>query len=909
MTVLTATPDLKATFDKLIENMNVQVNWNGLFVVIDNCMILQGEVRSLFFHFESRKVMTNIIDLEIPAQSIVMIGDNGYIKNVINMLLYAFGKWGNIKGLKVEKDDNQLNQLFKNILGEIDVEPDYTREHFWFYQKGMRIVYEDVVQCAIEHKEKELEVPEEESQGLWHKLIWKQTYENFGVEETTIKERNENRLGNNFYLTSYLCPECNNKMHAVVYPVEKEFVIDTTEGQVRLARAFTCHNCYRFYTPRPKRLLIDGECYLMDFLGDAAAYADYQELIGKNGDKVSNYNYNEYVNQSTQSVTATAKKAVEPLKLPELKRVIEELQKLSDQDFEQLFAQMEEGFYPKEMTEQVEEALWREQKVRKNKTQNEKRKKQIGKTDNVKNGLEATEQKEVKEKIEKYKARLNLFPRLSERQRAELVKQITTDSVISESVRTELLESAKQHRRQDNCARLKEKIESARNKNQLVMFRIYGEIEAADLEEPEREKLFIMTGVTRAAYEEYRKEKAEPLAAKEQKTVMQGNDGQKSPGYTQVNGEIGKTSYVEKMERRARAATTHEKTYEVVKTHASGKNDSTDRNVVSENTTMQETINSGRKRSQDTRMREGTRPAEDIHIIEKRLRSAGATDRNELQNILDSLFAGEYDAEEAAPYVKEVRERLQKLDEAYLDSLLGNMMQMSSEEGEEAYEKLKEADILPELKADALKQLERRLSKIKSDECELLVQKLKKEMGDAGIGEQERHHFYPARRVIMKEATKEETEVIDFAKASYGAGIGPFEYPIWLADTSRNKSGDKGMFLTPEHIFYSNLTTSYHISVFSIDSIDAATGLLNKGLYVYLKNGDRIKLPYTVETALLPKLAEVLDSFVKYLQEKPFSRKEVYLAKESHEEICCFRCGFVYKDLEECPKCGFKANR
>ena len=60
---------------------------------------------------------------------------------------------------------------------------------------------------------------------------------------------------------------------------------------------------------------------------------------------------------------------------------------------------------------------------------------------------------------------------------------------------------------------------------------------------------------------------------------------------------------------------------------------------------------------------------------------------------------------------------------------------------------------------------------------------------------------------------------------------------------------------------------------------------------------------------MLPKLAEVLDSFVKYLQEKPFSRKEVYLAKESHEEICCFRCGFVYKDAEACPKCGYKANR
>ena len=51
-----------------------------------------------------------------------------------------------------------------------------------------------------------------------------------------------------------------------------------------------------------------------------------------------------------------------------------------------------------------------------------------------------------------------------------------------------------------------------------------------------------------------------------------------------------------------------------------------------------------------------------------------------------------------------------------------------------------------------------------------------------------------------------------------------------------------------------------------------------------------------------------LDDFVKYLQEKPFSREASYLAKEKHDTICCFRCGHVYKFLEACPKCGFKTN-
>ncbi|MBR5316399.1 MAG: hypothetical protein IKU39_00710, partial [Lachnospiraceae bacterium] len=119
MIVLNATPELRLTFEKLIQTMEVSVKWNGLFVVIDNTLILQGDVRSLFFHFDSRKVMTNIIDLDIKVQQITPVENNPYVKNVINMLLYAFGKWGNIKGLTVEKDYAQLGRLFGNILSEI----------------------------------------------------------------------------------------------------------------------------------------------------------------------------------------------------------------------------------------------------------------------------------------------------------------------------------------------------------------------------------------------------------------------------------------------------------------------------------------------------------------------------------------------------------------------------------------------------------------------------------------------------------------------------------------------------------------------------------------------------------------------------------------------------------------------
>jgi len=68
MIVLNATPELKLTFDKLIQTMEAQVSWNGLFVVIDNTLILQGDVRSLFFHFDSRKVVTNIIHADVRSK-------------------------------------------------------------------------------------------------------------------------------------------------------------------------------------------------------------------------------------------------------------------------------------------------------------------------------------------------------------------------------------------------------------------------------------------------------------------------------------------------------------------------------------------------------------------------------------------------------------------------------------------------------------------------------------------------------------------------------------------------------------------------------------------------------------------------------------------------------------------------
>ena len=117
------------------------------------------------------------------------------------------------------------------------------------------------------------------------------------------------------------------------------------------------------------------------------------------------------------------------------------------------------------------------------------------------------------------------------------------------------------------------------------------------------------------------------------------------------------------------------------------------------------------------------------------------------------------------------------------------------------------------------------------------------------------------------------------------------------------------MMLTPENLFYSTRLNAYEIPVDSIESISASTGLLNRKLTLEEANGARHKLPYAVGTGEMQEWAEILEGFIQYLQEKPESRKLEYLAKDKHDTICCYRCGYVYHNREICPECGYKKNR
>ncbi len=336
MILLKANPKLKNVFARLVKTMNVTVTWTDIFVIVNNNLILAGDVRSLIFSFDNRKIYTNILEIPLSSKHIDSMPSDGMLENIINMSLYAFGKWGSIGALRVDKDYASLNSLFESVLKPINIEPDFNPDNFRFYKNGIQITYEDTILESLkllksEGKLKEgqnlitssakdqqsiddesdglsentpdqeksslnyMEEDEDDSEiGLWHSLNWKKENCVFEKHSGSGDNTAQSRIGHEFYITDNLCPRCKEKLYMAMYPSGKELLIDTEEGRVFMARTYTCHNCNSFYTPRPKRLLQEGDVYSLKFDEDRTAYEDYLSILGETAERTANYKFNEF---------------------------------------------------------------------------------------------------------------------------------------------------------------------------------------------------------------------------------------------------------------------------------------------------------------------------------------------------------------------------------------------------------------------------------------------------------------------------------------------------------------------------------------------------------------------------------------------------------------------------------------
>lgn len=1054
MLVLQASEEQEQIFQKLIQTMGEQVVWNGRFIVRDDELILEGTVRSLIFQFETKKVYTNLVELSYKEEEIYNLNRHPTLKDLVHMVLYAFGKWGMLRGLNVQQDYPQLNQLFAKILNTFYIEPSFRKENFRFYKVGVRVTYEEVLQTVLEYEKKQAQDPLAESQGLWHRLIWKNRERAFHKEETTLLERVEDRIGNNFYLVGYQCPQCQNKLHMAVYPEGKEVRIDTEEKGVYLARVYTCSHCQCFYTPRPDHLISEGLIYEMDFGEDSKAYEDYLELMGYYGERAANFHYNEYEAVRAQRLQDEKRKAAHPSDTDHLSgpqdalRQIEQFSRhaasLPKDVFERFAHRVEEGFYPDAAVAKHEAAILKEAKDRENRAyageepgrndgaesadaRNKAAGNETGRRDPAGNGITKKEaaggagryqtsgryqpgtdrmkknltragqaqnlsdleldelgqaqnlsgleldglgqaqnlsdleldglgqaqilppdhlgqarnlaqkgrgygtdpvqndrtqmqnltqnqaensrnpaqnltgndrnpaqwqhttvhsteppsasgfqtdsvmknpavrhktpdQKpdhpaqgrtasdQTAEHLESYEKRILKLDRLSKRQRTELKKQIQGDNQISAEKKRQLESRIEEAEYQDLAGELHKKAEQSEKKSYAQLVKTIQETEQAEYPQS-----------VRGPYLEKLKQLRDQRGREEVQKII-----------GQMPERMDRSAF-QKLEQRLAAYT--------------------DVDLSPYEQTLQQ-----------------KREAAEKNEIAGMVRHSRKVSRGDYTGLMRRLEEQGFSDENVAPYMEKIKEKVTQLDKDRLDDLLDQAQQMDFNAAAAVYEQITDENFLPELKNSALEMLARRLEKIRTDECELLVRKLQDEM-QGTIKDNARHHFYPARKVMLHTAEPKETVAIDAALASYANGRSMFEYPVFSVDTSRNSNGREGMLLTPETLFYSTRTRAYEVPVSDIASIEASTGLLNRKITLTETDGTEHKLPYAVKTGEMEDWAGILEQFIFYLQEKPASRKLKYLAKETHDTICCYRCGYVYHDRDVCPECGYKKNR
>ena len=834
MIVLKSTARLRLVFNKLIKTLSVPIDWNGNFIVSGNFLILPGKERSVIFNYDTRRVTTNLSDDKLGRKSAETIENDSQLVNIFNLVLYAFGKWGALKGITVEKDYKKINSLFAAVFGEFGVDADYTAQHCFWYKDGTRITYEDAIQSAIDSEQQKVidEELAQEEMGLWHSTVWKVEDEQFKFEKLPMSQRRKGRIGHNFYKVGYDCPHCNGKLYMASFSKKEKPVIDTVEGRVQLARAFFCPECVIFYTPLPDAGLEDEEVYCLDFDGDTTAGNDYMEMLGRLGTKEPNSEFNRYVDRVKDDTDSKKRENLNDID----KGIRDDRRSLNGID---------KGIYD---------------------------------DDRDLNGID----KGIRDDRRSLNG-IDKGIRDDRRSLNGIDKGIRDDerdlNGIDKGIRDD----------ERDLNGIDKGIGDERRSLNGIDKGIYDDepkslnsTEKSDDEEYALDSSYDEAGASPKRWEKEINAGSSEVSRSEMNDESDRHFGGHNTEKDKKNSGIRLLRNMQNLFKKIFAVT------KIFANRKSDKNDNPDENSEYNDDTEQN--GAERQKAQE--------------LVEQSEKNTRSDLLSLIARIKDRHFKPKVEKE----YVDKIQDEIAGLDKRRIDEACEGYLDYNGDELKELYDRIDNEDFLPEIKKNALYNISKRLWKIRNEEAELLVKRLKKALEENGVSDDKRLYFYPAREVLENREDTLLMNHFECARTSYAPDIEQFEYPIMMVDVTRKQNGRRGMLLTPDAIYYGNIYTYGRLSVEDIEKIQVNTGFMGRHVAAYLAGGSRRRLADIADSKELEAYAKTLDDFAAYLKEKPFSRKEKYLVKQKHDVICCFRCGYVYKNMRECPKCGYKFN-
>ena len=887
MIVLKSTAELHLVFNKLIKTLSVPVEWNGNFVISGNFLILPGKERSVIFNYDTRRVTTNLSDDKLSRKVPEPIKEGSGLINIFNLVLYAFGKWGALKGITVEKDYKKINTLVGAVFGAYGVSADYTEQHCFWYKDGTRITYEDVIQLAIEseHRQPESEEDIEEETGLWHSTTWKLDNKSFIFEKLPMAQRRKGRIGHNFYKVGYACPHCGEKLYMASFSGREKPVIDTVEGRVQLARAFFCPSCVIFYTPLPEAGLEDEEVYYLDFDGDKTAGNDYMEMLGRLGTREVNGDFNKYVDRVNDEGRTTTRQSLNGIDkgISDERRSLNGIDKGIKDDRRSL------NGIDKGIKDDRRSLNGIDKGIKDDRRSLNGIDKGISDDRRSLNGIDKG--------ISDDRRSLNGIDKGIKDDRRSLNgidKGISDDrrslNGIDKGIKDDRSDLNGIDKGISDDRRSLNGVRKFDDENEQISDKVSGNPDKEDVFDIVHEKAAVMADIDGTGeLHTYRKDASH----------VRCKDAIKSS----------------RRKLRIRRLAVLFKSFSIVKWFrrkgygkASEENSDKEPYRNAERISAPGAVTASDGKAGYTMREEAESAPAQRRKLDELLEKTGNATRKDIVDLLDKVKAGHFDKTVQMEYAGKLQENIAALDRRRIDEACKGYLDYNGEELEKLYSMIEEEEFLPEIKAAALDSVAGRLWKIRNEEAELLVKRIKKSLCENGVSENHALYFYPAMEILEGRADTHVKDHLECAVDSYAPGLGKYEYPVIMEDTTGKQNGKRGMFITPDAIYYGNFYTYGHIMAENIERIGSYTGFMGRYVIVYLDDGSKIRLSSVIAKDELEAYAMTLNDFVIYLKQKPFSRKEKYLAKESHDVICCFRCGYVYKNMKECPKCGYKFN-